>query len=282
MKQVFLCCCVICAFLGGCEERVSRPPEIVKVPRVIPYYVVREGDTIGSIATKHNMTRAELIKINRLKPPYQLYNGQRLVIKVQCPDDLNTISQRSHSDAFTEDMTARSAAIADDLNGLLAGRGHPRDSKTDSDAEEEDDSSETEIEEETKVFDKEWPIAGARQKIFQHFGESKIDEGIILRAPAGTPVRSVAAGVVKLSGFLEGDATAYGYTVIIQHDKLKMISVYSHLQSGSVKVGDRVKKGTKIGSVGNTGKAKSPQLYLELFDTSSGQRTSVDPEKKLP
>lgn len=48
-------------------------------------YVVRAGDTLNSIAARFGVSVAELIRINRLAPPYIIYPGQTLYIPV-APD----------------------------------------------------------------------------------------------------------------------------------------------------------------------------------------------------
>lgn len=48
-------------------------------------YVVRVGDTLNSIAARFGVSVAELIRVNRLAPPYIIYPGQTLYIPVS-PD----------------------------------------------------------------------------------------------------------------------------------------------------------------------------------------------------
>ena len=63
----------------------------------------------------------------------------------------------------------------------------------------------------------------------------------------------------------------YGNNVVIEHtevmaDGSKIFSVYAHLHPGSItlKAGDPVKRGAKIGGVGSTGSSTGPHLHLEL------------------
>lgn len=281
MKIKILLGCSIIGLLSGCADK-GQPdvPEIVKVQRVIPYHIVKNGDTIGTIATKYKMTRSELIEINNLTPPYQLYNGQHLVIKVQTQNTRENQDGMLETRNIDDDIIIKPNNSSDEnsVPDTVSETKEPELGQTESPLKEE----ETRIEEEVKIYDKIWPILGARKSITQHFGDSKFDEGIILKASAGTPVKAMADGTVKLAKVPDGDAAAYGLTVIIKHDKHNMLSVYSHLSESSVKVGKKVKKGDNIGKVGKTGKVKNPQLYFEIFDISTGSRVSIDPEKILP
>ncbi|UFJ43066.1 LysM peptidoglycan-binding domain-containing protein [Brevibacillus humidisoli] len=48
-------------------------------------YVVRPGDTLNSIAARFGVTVSELIRVNRLTPPFLVYPGQTLYIPTR-PD----------------------------------------------------------------------------------------------------------------------------------------------------------------------------------------------------
>jgi murein DD-endopeptidase MepM/ murein hydrolase activator NlpD len=88
-------------------------------------------------------------------------------------------------------------------------------------------------------------------------------------APAGTPVRAVGGGVVRLCG----DFYFSGLTVLVDHGA-GLVSQYLHLERIDVKEGDTVAAGAIVGRVGSTGRATGPHLHLglRLFE----QR--VDPE----
>ncbi|MEB0135095.1 M23 family metallopeptidase [Actimicrobium sp. CCC2.4] len=85
--------------------------------------------------------------------------------------------------------------------------------------------------------------------------------GIDFAAPAGTPVRITADGVVEFAGVRGG----YGNLVLIRHaDDLS--TYYGHLQgfSKGLKVGMAVRQGDLLGTVGMTGLATGPHLHYEL------------------
>jgi murein DD-endopeptidase MepM/ murein hydrolase activator NlpD len=81
--------------------------------------------------------------------------------------------------------------------------------------------------------------------------------GIEMRAPRGTPVRSVYAGRVAFAD----EYAAYGKTVILDHGDA-YYTVSANLSEISVHVGDEVASGTRIGAVGDMG--QGPMLYFEI------------------
>jgi len=72
-------------------------------------------------------------------------------------------------------------------------------------------------------------------------------------------VRSLYWGYVAHVGWLRG----LGKTVIVDHTKGYM-SLYAHLEETRVQTGDRVKSGTVLGLMGDTGSLHGPRLYLEV------------------
>jgi murein DD-endopeptidase MepM/ murein hydrolase activator NlpD len=82
--------------------------------------------------------------------------------------------------------------------------------------------------------------------------------GVDYAAPTGTPVRTVADGVVTFAGRQGG----YGNVVFIQHRDSK-VTVYAHLSRINVRNGQRVGQGDNIGAVGCTGTCTGPHLHFE-------------------
>jgi murein DD-endopeptidase MepM/ murein hydrolase activator NlpD len=80
--------------------------------------------------------------------------------------------------------------------------------------------------------------------------------GADFASPEGTPVKSPTAGRVVLAG----SRYFTGGTVVIDHG-LKLFSLFAHLSSVEVAVGDAVKPGTTVGRVGATGRVTGPHLH---------------------
>ena len=84
--------------------------------------------------------------------------------------------------------------------------------------------------------------------------------GVDYGATQGTPVWSIAGGVVTFAGWQNG----YGNYVVIKHDN-GYESRYGHLHRIMVARGQRVKQRQRIGSVGMTGLATGPHLDFQLL-----------------
>ena len=98
------------------------------------------------------------------------------------------------------------------------------------------------------------------QKFGTKIGRSKLKlKGVLVQAPAGQFVDAVYAGRVVFARWLSG----YGQLIIIDHGTGYM-TLYGRTQQMLVKVGDTVKQGTPIATVGNTGGFKQPALYFAL------------------
>ena len=103
-----------------------------------------------------------------------------------------------------------------------------------------------------------WPVAGNVTSKFGPRGET-FHDGIDISAPEGSPIHAIENGEVIYSDQLRG----YGNLVIIRHPG-GFASVYAHNQNNSVREGQKVARGEKIGEVGSTGRASAPHLHLEI------------------
>lgn len=91
---------------------------------------------------------------------------------------------------------------------------------------------------------------------------SRAHRGIDFAAPRGTPVYSVASGIVTFVGRQSG----YGNLVKIDHPG-PYETGYAHLQdyAEGIAEGAAVERGQIVGSVGSTGLATGPHLHFELY-----------------
>lgn len=85
-------------------------------------------------------------------------------------------------------------------------------------------------------------------------------KGHDLAAKTGTPIKAPADGVVRLarSTFMSGNL------VMIDHGGA-LTTVYAHMDTMGVKVGDVVKRGDVIGTVGTTGRSSGPHLHWGAY-----------------
>lgn len=125
------------------------------------------------------------------------------------------------------------------------------------------------------IWPAQGPVSGiyGSQRILN--GEPRTPHyGLDIAAPTGSPVIAPAAGEVVLA---EKDIYFTGGTVIIDHG-MGINSAFSHLHALNVKVGQQVKQGEQIGTVGATGRATGPHLdwRVNWFDVR------LDPQRLLP
>jgi murein DD-endopeptidase MepM/ murein hydrolase activator NlpD len=95
--------------------------------------------------------------------------------------------------------------------------------------------------------------------------------GVDFPVPTGTTVKSVAAGSVVSAGW----GGSYGYQVVIRHGDGRY-SQYAHLSAISVRDGQSVSAGQRIGRSGSTGNSSGPHLHFEVR-TGPGFGSDVDP-----
>ena len=118
-----------------------------------------------------------------------------------------------------------------------------------------------------------WPAKGIISGVF---GSQRIlngkpkrpHYGIDIAAKKGTSVIAPIESIVRMA---EKDLYYTGGTIMLDHGH-GVTSVYSHLSLINVNVGDKVKKGQKIGEIGSTGRSTGPHLdwrinwFLERLD----------------
>jgi hypothetical protein len=97
-------------------------------------------------------------------------------------------------------------------------------------------------------------------------------KGLDFRAPPGTPVRAGNSGVVVLAQPLY----YAGNTVIIDHG-LGLFTLYMHLSRISVREGQHVTRGQRLGLSGATGRVTGPHLHWAV----RWQGAYLDPAKLL-
>lgn len=99
-------------------------------------------------------------------------------------------------------------------------------------------------------------------------GRIKMHEGLDIGAPIGTSIVAPADGVVTFSGPKPG----FGNFVQIDHG-YGVETIFGHASSLSVRKGQKVNRGDKIATVGNTGYSTGPHVHYEVRVNG----TPVDP-----
>jgi peptidoglycan hydrolase-like protein with peptidoglycan-binding domain len=90
---------------------------------------------------------------------------------------------------------------------------------------------------------------------------NRFHTGLDYPAAVGTPVVAAAAGRVTFAGWSAG---GWGKLVIVAHGGGVTRTLYAHLSQVSVRVGQQLAAGQRLGRVGSTGKSSGPHLHFEV------------------
>ena len=98
--------------------------------------------------------------------------------------------------------------------------------------------------------------------------------GIDFHAPEGTPVKAMMDGEVTLA---ENDMYFTGGTIIFDHGH-GISTLYMHLKDIDVKIGQKIKQGEIVGTLGQSGRATGPHLDIRLnwFNVKLDPKTILD------
>ncbi len=95
-------------------------------------------------------------------------------------------------------------------------------------------------------------------------GHLSFHTGIDLRAREGETIMASMEGTVSVTS----ENRIYGKHIILTHPN-GYKSLYAHLRSFSVKQGDKVSQGRKIGESGNTGYSTGAHLHFGIYDKNN-------------
>ena len=298
--------------LVACERTALSPVEIkldnelggfATANSINNTYTVQAGETLFDIANKFNIDPMNLAKINNIRTPYNVHNGQVLKLPVEgetvsadqqqnalyAPVDLRGASYQDTKeldDKFEKmmkvDAAVSSSAKAKDRLGQ-ADKGFDQQAKDLSAPKITSTATGAKIKEKAPTSVKPTTAASGKMvrpvegKVVSRFGDNLDgipNDGINIKAKAGTSVKSVSDGEVLYAG--NNLDESFGNVVVVEH-KDGLVSSYAHLKDISVKKGTKIKAGQKIGSVGKTGDVSQPQLHLEIMKNN----TPENPEKYL-
>ncbi len=228
----------------------------------ISTYVVRQGDTLSSVAKMFGVSSNTIVWANDLKSK-TLKVGQELAIlpvsgvrhTVKSGDTIASIAKKysaAQSDILDYNDLATNAKlkVGDEIiipNGEVSVTSGAKTSVA--------QKVTSGLKEAVGYYLR--PIVGGKKSQGIH-GYNGVD----LAAPVGTPIMAAAEGTVviaRTSGYNGG----YGLYVAIKHTNGTQ-TVYGHMSRVSVRVGQRVEQGDIIGAVGNTGRSTGPHIHFEV------------------
>ena len=110
--------------------------------------------------------------------------------------------------------------------------------------------------------------------------EDEFLTGVEIASPAGTPVVAPADGTVVFAGTVRrsvgGRFWELGSVVLLSHGE-RGATVYGHLSRIDVRRGQRLTRGSRLGAVGATGWALSPELHYEYWRSDGKGLRPTDP-----
>lgn len=262
---------------GGVEasDTAFRGASAVKVGR---------GDTVYALSRRHGVSPRLIIEANNLQAPYHLEIGQRIVLprvkrhQVKRGETLYGISRSYGVNTFE-------LARANDLKQpytLYVGQDLRIPART---AVANDPQVPTPVVA-TRAVSKIpvpkppsasggfiWPVKGRVLSRYGAKAKGLHNDGINIAAPKGSPILAAENGVVVYAG---NEIKGFGNLILVKHAN-GYVTAYAHADQMLVQRGQKIKKGSKIATVGNTGLVKTPQLHFEL---RKGNR-AINPEEKL-
>lgn len=231
----------------------------------ISVYIVKNGDTLSSIAKMFGVSVNTIVWANDLKSN-TLKSGQELVILpisgvrhiVKSGDTLASIAKKYKTDlaeilSYNDLSTNTKLKIGDEVivpDGEIV--------VSVSSGSSSGASSSVGASYPTYAGYYMRPVVGGKRTQGIH-GHNGVDLG---RLPVGSPVIASANGtiiVAKAGGWNGG----YGSYIVVSHPNGTQ-TLYSHLSRVSVSTGQRVEQGQTIGALGNTGKSTGPHLHFEI------------------
>jgi len=235
-------------------------------------YVVQPGDTLGSIAIRAQIPRILIAEANGIADPYPVKVGQKLTLprtRRHTVAEGETGFAIAYKYAVPWEQIAIANGIAEDASlppgkvllipTIIAPPKAPAGTSTASTAA-------------TPGF--AWPLSGPIRRGFKPRGASDFHDGIDITANRGDAVRAVAAGKVI---YARNDPDQFGNLVVVDHGD-GWHSAYGSLDRITVKQGEDVTKGERVGLVGDTSLTRKTELHFEMRKGGD----PVDPVKYLP
>ncbi len=258
--------------------------------------IAGRGDTVYALARRHRVPVRAVIEANKLRPPYYLNEGQRVVLprgpthQVARGDTLYAIARHYQADPYalaringlqppyaiqageTLVLPMRTAAVVAEAP---AAGGDPLPPPTAGTLPPPERAPPTTVPRPPAVSGDGfiWPVKG---KVLSGFGSKAKglrNDGINIAADLGAPVMASENGIVAYAG---NELRGFGNLLLIKHSN-GWVTAYAHNDRLLVKRGDAVRKGQQIATVGATGNVRNPQLHFEL----RRGRIAEDPEKHL-
>lgn len=269
------------------------PEKILTVEQAVDYitkgtleekkYIVQEGDVLGKIANDHGMTLKQLLAINPdIDEDAILSIGQEINITMLEPL-VNVIIEKEvfkkETIPYQTEIVEDSSMYKGDTKVKQEGREGSREVTYKISVQNGVQIAKEVVHENvtkepvnkvvlkgTKVIPSRgtgsfaWPTNGGYISSYQGYRWGAFHKGIDIARPSNRTIKAADNGKVVFAGWDGG----YGKKVIVDHQN-GYRTVYAHLSSISVSVGDTVPKGSKLGIMGSTGNSTGIHLHFEIY-----------------
>ncbi len=237
---------------NGAPAPAPAPVRSAPVPRQVATaqagtVVVRKGDSLWALATRHGSTVSELARVNGLPSDAGLEVGQVLRLPGAASPSPQPSARTSPPQSSPPPVSApvrqpSPAVSSTRTTSAVSSRGYV------------------------------WPVEG---RVLRNFADNFREKhaGLDIAAPVGTEVRAVRDGTVVFAGKI----TTYGRMIIVQHTG-GLASCYAYNSLIMVDENDRVKRGQVIARSGDPGKGDEPYLHFQLRKNGD----AIDPLPWLP
>ncbi|MEL3962997.1 M23 family metallopeptidase [Lysinibacillus endophyticus] len=279
------------------ENTKVNPEQILTPEKAVDYlktgsveqelYAVQNGDVLGKIAKKHNLSVAELLKLNPdINENTILQIGQKLNVTVEKPlvnvkvvyeksrvekIDFTKIVEENDSMYKGEKIVKQEGEygkkkveyVITELNGKRVEKAVTEETVL-------SEPSDRVVVVGTKVVSDRgtgafaWPTSGGyiSSNMGNRWGE--FHRGIDIARPSNYNITASDNGVVTFAGW---DGT-YGQKIVVDHNN-GYETLYAHLSEIKVTVGQVVPQGSIIGIMGSTGNSTGTHLHFEVHKNGS-------------
>ena len=274
-------------------ETKTTPEQVLSVDKAVELlnsgslekitYKVQQGDVLGSIASKHNLKLSELLELNaQINENTLLKIGQELnvtalkpLINIEVVFEKLAQEEIAFKKVVKEDNTilkGESKVTQEGVNGTkeilyreVTVNGVRTTQQVVSEAVTSEPTDEIVVKG-TKVVPSRgsgtlsWPTNGGyvSSKMGSRWGS--YHRGIDIARPSNYTIKAADNGTVTFAGW---DGT-YGRKVVVNHNNGYQ-TVYAHLSSFNVSVGQVVQRGSSLGVMGSTGRSTGVHLHFEVL-----------------
>jgi len=260
---------LLATLLGACAPPSVHAPvgDRGQRPAHIPAaHVVRQGDTLYSVAFMYGYDVQQLAHWNGLAPPYTIYKGQQLRLRPPpAPPVASSRPKPRPAQARVSPSRPKPQTVAPS---------RPKVSTAPTEATQatlQRRPPETKKPKANRALSWSWPADGPLLRRFDAAGNGR--KGINIGGELGQPVHAAAAGKVVYSG---SGLSGYGRLIIIKHNN-DYLSAYAHNRQLLAREGEWVKQNQVIARMGSSGTDRV-QLHFEI----RRQGRPVDPLQFLP